>query len=767
MIGKTNSQTGGVFRGEKLNISLKTNQSSHSDLIGAVITITHAGGTTEHVWGGSEFTVEVPPYVEYSVEYGAVEGYATPAKFAATAVKDNARTLTAEYKTTIVTVNMADNQSSLNDIANATATVAASGITTKTVKTGQSVKVPTGVSCTVTWGALADYKTPSAQTFTTSGTSATKTGTYQTELVSVSLNADNGASVNGAKVTINGKSHTWNGTAITQKVAFGTTYSVSVCALDGFSTPSAQNNISASQASRSLTFTYIASALKVNILSNQGTDAVIAAVKATVKYGSTTLQVNNGQQIGIPTNQEVTITFPSVEGYKTPDTIKFTNTNGGVVEKTGTYQTQLLTVNVTYSGTAPSGYIITGKDSGGNVLFTQSVAFATHKIPYGTSYTVSASKLDGYDAVASQSGIANSTANTITMMYVHNPVKITKIRIDQTITDPEVMITRIIDLGGIEAIRANSHRYTGTFANGKMTLKQLDDANGTKYADGTTATLTKIGTDVWMKLPQFHWKCTEHATDVWDFEVVYGAKPDDTYKTWDGNDLIGAYEAYNSSSNLYSVSGQVSTGSVSQADFKTYARARGEGFTLVKWKHHCMMAMLYYTMYGHTNCQNKIGKGTSDYQKATGVTNSLGMTDTVAGGNGDSNSINFWGLENWWGNKYEWIDNVLVYARAWKVAEDDGTVRQAGTGGSSDDWTSKLLLGENIDLIPTAASGSETTGFCDYYYQSSSNSCVVRRSGSHAYTLGGVAYVSASNASSATSSSIGSRLAFRGECVIA
>ena len=361
------------------------------------------------------------------MEYGAVEGYATPAKFTTTAVKDNARTLTAEYKTTIVTVNMADNQSSLDDIANATATVAASGITTKTVKTGQSVKVPTGVRCTVTWGALADYKTPSAQTFTTSGTAVAKTGTYQTELVSVTLNADNGASVNGAKVTINGKSHTWNGTAITQKVAFGTTYSVSVGALDGFSTPSAQNNISASQASRSLTFTYIASALKVNILSNQSTesswDPTITNVKATVTYGSTTLQVLSGQQINIPTDQEVTITFPSVTGYKTPDTIKFTNTNGGVVEKTGTYQTQLLTVNVTYSGTAPSGYTITGKDSGGNVLFTQAVAFATHKIPYGTSYTVSASKLDGYDAVASQSGTANSTSNTITMMYVHNPVK--------------------------------------------------------------------------------------------------------------------------------------------------------------------------------------------------------------------------------------------------------------------------------------------------------------------------------------------------------
>lgn len=344
--------------------------------------------------------------------------------------------------------------------------------------------------------------------------------------------------------------------------------------------------------------------------------------------------------------------------------------------------------------------------------------------------------------------------------------KRTKIRIDQTITDPEAMITRIVDLGGIEAIRANSHRYTGTFADGKMTLKQLNDVNGTKYVDGTAADLTTIGTDVWMKLPQFHWKCTEHATDVWDFEVVYGAKPDDTYKTWDGNDLIGAYEAYNSSNKLYSVSEQVSTSSVSQANFKTYAHTRGEGFSLVKWKHHCMMAMLYYTMYGHTNCQNNIGKGASGYLKATGVTNSLGMTDTVAGGNGDSNSINFWGLENWWGNKFEFIDNVVVDARVWKVTEDDGTVRQAGTGGYISGFMSKLLFGENIDLIPMETDGSATTGFCDYYYQSSSNSRVVYRSNAYDNVYGGVAFVGADSDSSNKSTSFGSRLAFRGDIVI-
>lgn len=388
-------------------------------------------------------------------------------------------------------------------------------------------------------------------------------------------------------------------------------------------------------------------------------------------------------------------------------------------------------------------------------------------IPVDATYFISVSDVTGYKTPQQFSATAiGGNARTVTFVYNKIVFKRTVIRIDQTITDPSTMITRIVDEGGIEAIRANSHRYTGTFADGKMTLKQLNDNDGTKYVDGTAADLTTLGTDVWMRLPQFNWKCSQYATDVWDFEVVYGAKPDDTYKTWDGNDLIGAYEAYNSSNKSYSVSGKDSTGNVYQDKFKTYAQARGEGFSLVKWKHHCMMAMLYYTMYGNTNCQAKIGKGTDSKTKATGATNSLGMTDTVAGGNGDSNSINFWGLENWWGNKAEWVDNVAIDVRVWKVTEDDGTVRQAGTGGSSSGWISKLLLGENIDLIPTAASGSETTGYCDYYSQSSAKTRMFVRSSYTANTYGGVACVNAIQSYLMPSDSCGSRLAFRGNIVI-
>ena len=342
---------------------------------------------------------------------------------------------------------------------------------------------------------------------------------------------------------------------------------------------------------------------------------------------------------------------------------------------------------------------------------------------------------------------------------------ISYITIDQTITDPATMISGDVNGNEIQWIRNNTHRVLGKqTADGTVTYCRLMDTDGTKYYDGTTATLTGSEGDVFVKLPTFYYKANELSTDVWQIGFAQ-SKPDDTWKTWDGNDLIGAYEAYNSSSKLYSRSGVVSTGSVSQANFKTYARARGTGYTLVKWKHHCMIAFLFYALYGNTNSQAICGAGTSSYKKATGGTNALGMEDTVAGGNGDSDSINFLGLENWWGNKYEWVDNVEVNARVWKVTEDDGTVRQAGTGGSSDGYISKVLIGENLDMIPTAASGSITEGYCDFYYQTGSSNRVFTRS-CYGMTLGGgVAYALAYYGSSYTSSDCGSRLAFRGTLV--
>lgn len=339
------------------------------------------------------------------------------------------------------------------------------------------------------------------------------------------------------------------------------------------------------------------------------------------------------------------------------------------------------------------------------------------------------------------------------------------ITIDMTVTDAATMVTGDVNGDVIQWIRANSHRVVAKkTADGQVTVCQLKDDDGTKYYDGTDASADIKANDVFMRLPRFFYHAEETSTDVWKIGFAQN-QVDNTWKEWDGKDLIGVYEGCEDNG-LYirSLSGMISSGDMTQSSFKKNAAARGAGYSLVKWKHHCMMAMLYYAQYGHTNCQAKIGAGTNDYSKNTGQTDTLGMTDTVAGGNGDSGSINFWGLENWWGNKYEWIDNVTVDNRVWKITEDDGSVRQvqAGTGNG---WITKVAVGEHLDMVPTEAGASDTTGFCDYYWQSFSNSRVVLRSSNSAGTFGGVSCARADHDASYTAAYIGSRLAFRGEIV--
>ena len=280
MKGFTNAINNSKDNIETLNITLKTNQQEHTDLVGVGFTLSYGNYTKSFTWEGSTMTIEVPAYVTYTITYEGVEDYKKPEDVNFTAHGGNSRSITA---------------------------------------------------------------------------------LYQTELIDVALNSSDGSSVNGAVVLINGKSRTWDGNNIKQKVAFGTEYSVEPQSLNGFTTPIAKS-FTAEQAVREVSFTYIASALKVNILSNQSTDSswdpTITNVKAIVSYDGTSVEVSNGEQINLPSGVDVTISFPEVEGYLKPSDITFTH-NGGLVEKSGTYQCELLTVNVSADQGSVSGFEVT------------------------------------------------------------------------------------------------------------------------------------------------------------------------------------------------------------------------------------------------------------------------------------------------------------------------------------------------------------------------------------------------------------------------
>ena len=333
------------------------------------------------------------------------------------------------------------------------------------------------------------------------------------------------------------------------------------------------------------------------------------------------------------------------------------------------------------------------------------------------------------------------------------------ITLNQNLTDPAEMITGDINGPAIRWIRCNSHRVLGKrTADGVMSVCRLNDSNSNYFHDGAEADLTGTQGDVFMRLPQFFYHAEEIETDVWKIGFSPNKEADD-WKEWDGNDLIGVYKAYYGTE-LESKSGVLPSGYISQSDFKTYAQARGTGYSLVKFKHHSMMAFLFYAMYGNTNCQAICGVDMGGYLKPIGDTDVLGMTDTVADGNGGLDAINFWGLENWWGDTSELVDNVYVNNHLWTITEDDGLTRevQAPLSGG---YISKVSVGDNLDMVPTAVGASATTGFCDSYSQRSGSHVLARSAGASG-GYGGVAYADTWEIASSGSLYHGSRLAFRG-----
>ena len=283
----------------------------------------------------------------------------------------------------------------------------------------------------------------------------------------------------------------------------------------------------------------------------------------------------------------------------------------------------------------------------------------------------------------------------------------------------------------IKWIRDNSHLYVGQWYGSIMRLRQLKDDDKTKFVDGTSAEAYITGNadsnvftyDVFLKFKSDIYIKTEPDIPA-DNEVadtnyirvtISKDKPDEYvnindsggWAKYDQYHMPGVYKMYIKNNQARSISGVIPTRDISQITSISRARSRGQinyGMRLVNYNIHKLLAFLFYGYYGTLNSQDVCGYGTTTeanntyYAKKTGLCNNLGMTDTinntgeVNSGNGtvdestedgiaqiiagygtDIKSVNFWGLENWWGDIFEWMDDLtIMYARNPNAPTDQG-----------------------------------------------------------------------------------------------
>lgn len=318
---------------------------------------------------------------------------------------------------------------------------------------------------------------------------------------------------------------------------------------------------------------------------------------------------------------------------------------------------------------------------------------------------------------ACNNSVTKSNSTTFSVYSLRPVVFIIDQRYANNLSDPEAMVSENCVLnsdGSLTSIsnngangdpnintltwlRQNTHAYVSRYLGfSGVRLKQLSDTNRKMFADGSSAAsyisnengefdvFLKFGSDIYYKTEA--WIPKGQTEPNSDYVAVTIARElpanEDASKwcKWSQYKLIGVYKACQINNKLHSLSGKRPVIDKGKNQSITMAKARGSNFDICDYDMTKLFAFLFYGYYSSLGSQQICGYGTNNYlnsnyyPKITGSTDELNMTDTdVITGNGasspnedqikagigsDIKSVNFWGLENCWGDVSEWISNL-------------------------------------------------------------------------------------------------------------
>jgi len=252
-----------------------------------------------------------------------------------------------------------------------------------------------------------------------------------------------------------------------------------------------------------------------------------------------------------------------------------------------------------------------------------------------------------------------------------------------------------------------------------------------------------------------------------------------------GTSTTSSYWQYDANGNVVSALPDSSrTFNMTYLDFRNLSRCRGAGYQLVDYEMHKCVDLLFLACFGTRNSQSLFGNGQGNGTQTGGSDIYTTNIERDASPLREASRPRFFGLEDWWGNCWEFMDfvaiNVKSYAeyyknkcevpagsdtdRVWHIRMPDGTERAVkGDPNSNSGEIVRLRWGRFCDVVPSKlhTNTSYNQYYCDMMEMQNSTGRVVARSGVSSANCGFVC-VNAVNASSSSSSFYGARLAFRG-----
>lgn len=290
-------------------------------------------------------------------------------------------------------------------------------------------------------------------------------------------------------------------------------------------------------------------------------------------------------------------------------------------------------------------------------------------------------------------------------------------------------------------------------------------------------TRTNINLPVMVKIPEFYYKI-ERVGSIFRYYVADGPVDGLSLHPGSGDNYLGRYEAGEASSGtmgliLASYSGTTPSVSKTRSTFRDYARNMASGFQLRDIAAWCAYDLLYLVEFADFNSQEKIGPGIVNATAVhkTGETDAM-VYHTGRANSGDNAAVQYRGIENPWGNVFEWIDGINVNNRVPYICTepesyaDDTTSNYTSSGITlpNSGWIKGLGFSSVFPwaLLPDTTGGGSATTYIPDYINSSAGWSVVDVSGCYTNaSIAGLFFFDASQSSGISSQYIGARLQFR------
>lgn len=304
------------------------------------------------------------------------------------------------------------------------------------------------------------------------------------------------------------------------------------------------------------------------------------------------------------------------------------------------------------------------------------------------------------------------------LSYVAN---IIGIEWDTGSTDPTL---RWIDVNGNTVVPTETYWNTHPIFS-QIVRVRLDAArNEVEVGNGKGDGITLTSNYIMSRFPRIYVKYGKYTTNN------SSATQDDTsgryYRTWispapyDGFHLdhayyqegfvspanylyIGSFTANNESTVIGSKSGVASLVSTTMATFYSKAQTIGTGWGIIDIYDWGLIQRLFYIRFGHLNSQYILAPGRTNASNTTAL-NSGSATSLLNehghGGGNNTQAMAVFGLENWWGNLWQYIIGLNVIGR-----ENIRIVKPDGTGALAEQLAAESYL-ETSGFTPIVASGT-------------------------------------------------------------